>query len=546
MAAAPLPAVAAIWESIGPDGGRVDGFAQAPSDPNRMYALPHRQGVMRSTDRGLTWSHTRLPVDGDTWSLVAVCPQDPDLVLAGFEGDLLTGDDDSLCRSTDAGSSWHFVPVGPFSPRPTDLVFDPFTPNVALATFGRFSDLSIYRTTDAGLTWLPANDGLGKKQAHDIAFHPDQPGVVLAGTEGGIYRSTDHGASWGERVWPSQALSLSFSGGPPLRLWARIDGLVAYSEDGGNSFAFVNPLPDCNSAGCGPIRVLAHPTNPQIVLVSANQVKCIAACVPQVRLYGSTDAGQTWSTGWVSRAGFETEIVRSFTFDHDDPNRAYVAIGSSFVENNETGMLRTLDFGASWERWAPDVRALAIARLDRDATGNVYARRGGLRGLWKLPFASSTWEELNVPGGADPPVEYFNSPSTFEVVDGAGAILHEGARQNPSGVSYSRSTNGGITWARTELLSSAPFPEVRELAGDPGGGPNVWVWVDGDGGPDRLHRSTDAGGAFPTEEPSVPVHTALADPDDPTRLVVLERGTGRVYVTATYDEWTWQLRGPDG
>ena len=46
---------AAAWQSIGPDGGQFDGFAQSYSSPDRMYALPIRDGVWRSDDRVLSF-----------------------------------------------------------------------------------------------------------------------------------------------------------------------------------------------------------------------------------------------------------------------------------------------------------------------------------------------------------------------------------------------------------------------------------------------------------------------------------------------------------
>jgi len=50
--------VQAQWKSIGPPGGVLAGFAQAPSDPNILYAVgqAYPGSLFKSTDHGQTWN----------------------------------------------------------------------------------------------------------------------------------------------------------------------------------------------------------------------------------------------------------------------------------------------------------------------------------------------------------------------------------------------------------------------------------------------------------------------------------------------------------
>ncbi len=55
----------------------------------------------------------------------------------------------------------------------------------------------VYRSSDNGATWQQCSRGMDILDVHALAVHPRHPGTVFAGTlNGGLYQSTDHGESW--------------------------------------------------------------------------------------------------------------------------------------------------------------------------------------------------------------------------------------------------------------------------------------------------------------------------------------------------------------
>src|SRR5688500_772104 len=95
------PALAEEWAPVPIPFGTADVqvLAYAPSQTYRFYAACVRAGVYRSNDWGDTWilATRGLPYDQTVQSLL-VDPNNPDIVLAGVEGDVY--------RTDNGGASW--------------------------------------------------------------------------------------------------------------------------------------------------------------------------------------------------------------------------------------------------------------------------------------------------------------------------------------------------------------------------------------------------------------------------------------------------------
>ena len=65
----------------------------------------------------------------------------------------------------------------------------------------------IYKTINGGDTWVSITTGLGNYKVPDIIIHPSNSNVLWAATRGGVYKSTDAGATWtAERNgWPAMS-----------------------------------------------------------------------------------------------------------------------------------------------------------------------------------------------------------------------------------------------------------------------------------------------------------------------------------------------------
>lgn len=92
-------------------------------------------------------------------------------------------------------------------------------------------------TTDRGMSWLPASNGLTTANVRALATHN---GTLLAGTlGGGVFVSTDRGASWGPPGLGGRFVQALLSAGG--KVFAGTDKGVFQSTDGGSSWSQANP-----------------------------------------------------------------------------------------------------------------------------------------------------------------------------------------------------------------------------------------------------------------------------------------------------------------
>lgn len=183
------------WTQLGgglptPNVTRV-ALGRAPSNPLVLFALTAGpwnanpslaylvNGLYRSADGGTTWSGIALP-GGDIggqgfYNLnVAVDPTTPDIVyLSGVS--LWRG-----VRNTTTGA-WSFTDVGTgYHPDNHAVAFDPTDHQTIYAG----SDGGIYRTTNGGTSWDDSiNRDLCLTQFEFISQHPTSDAVVLGGTQ---------------------------------------------------------------------------------------------------------------------------------------------------------------------------------------------------------------------------------------------------------------------------------------------------------------------------------------------------------------------------
>jgi photosystem II stability/assembly factor-like uncharacterized protein len=167
------------------------GLAASPVDANVLYAATD-QGVFRSMDAGISWSHC-----SESKGIISVLVlQDGRTVLAGTS----VG---SVLRSVDGGDHWVAVSRGIPGVRVNILASRSTVPTMVYAgTDGGFAV-----SNDAGLTWKPRNIGLvattpvgsPTPRTEIAALLPDTatPGTVILSLLGqGLYITRDDGNHW--------------------------------------------------------------------------------------------------------------------------------------------------------------------------------------------------------------------------------------------------------------------------------------------------------------------------------------------------------------
>jgi len=317
-----------MWRS--PDGGRsffrpmglnsvdmlVKGFGVDPHDPRHvvagmgLVATPYSEWVAtphplhESFDGGATWT----PIEGfsprvEVWR-ITFDPTTPGRYFVGTRPA-------SIHRTQDGGKSFEKLPVETtdFCPgigltRVTSITLHPNDPQTILSTI---EIGGVRRSLDGGDTWhevmnnietAPPNGAVygefGRVDCHYSRISVGDPDLFVVSTPDGLYSSDDAGKTWVDyrlkQVFPAQyhrdiALKLD----DPNTIFIGVgddvggqDGALLITRDRGATWDTAD-LPDvCNS----PIWCFAqHPSDPDVLV----------ACTHQGMLFGSEDAGHTWT-----------------------------------------------------------------------------------------------------------------------------------------------------------------------------------------------------------------------------------------------------------
>jgi photosystem II stability/assembly factor-like uncharacterized protein len=321
-------------------------------------------------------------------------------------------------------------------------------------------------------------------------------------------------------------------------------GGVWRTDDGGHSWHNVTDG-YVRSASVG--AVVVAPSDPQVLYVGMGEA-CIRNNVyGGDGVYRSLDGGRTWQ-----HVGLEdTRHIGRIVVHPQRPDVVYVAaLGHAFGPNEERGVFRSRDGGATWERvWyvGPHVGAVDLA-MDAENPRVLYAS------LWEVrrtPYHLSS----GGPGSA-----------LYRSVDGGDTWekIHEGLPQELLGrIGLAASARPGRLWATVEAaegggiyrsddygdhwIRTSQDPELRQrpwyfnhLTADPVDPDTVWATNF------HLWRSTDGGVTF-QEVPAAHVdhHALWIDPRDPLRLINGHDGGAAV----SYDggrTWSTILNQPTG
>ena len=336
--------------------------------------------------------------------------------------------------------------TSPTSGRVSALAVDPRDNNVVYAGA---AEGGIWKTTDGGASWTPLTDDQPSIATGSIAIDPANPDTIYVGTGeqnfsgdsyygAGILKSTDAGATW-----------------------TNIPGTFGRDHIGAIS---VQP------GGTG-------------VVLCSSQVSGI---------WRSRDGGVTWAPVLL---GTGTSVF----FDAADANSAYAALGAT-SGSTRNGIYHSSDGGATWKAVngsggsavpsGTTVGRITVA-IAPSAPGTLYAQvediatgtSGNLLGIWKTTDAGATWSKLPI-------------PASQMLLWGNAAWYYNTIRVHPSnpdvvwsgGLQILRSTDGGQTWAAlaqagTNGVSTHVDFHALEFAGD-----GTKLYMGNDGG---VYSTTD-------------------------------------------------------
>jgi photosystem II stability/assembly factor-like uncharacterized protein len=312
---------------------------------NSQRSVGYGDGVYKSIDGGRSWTNVGLK-NSEHIAKIAIDPRDSDTVFVAAQGPLWgPGSDRGLYKTVDGGKTWNKILSINDDTGVTDFVQDPRDPNLMLAaSYQRrrhvFTlvdggpDCAIHRSTDGGKSWTKARAGLPTVDMGRIglAMAPTDPDTIYATIEatdkqGGIFRSTDRGATWEKRnPYDQQAQYYAHLVVDPKnkdRLYV-MGVLIQVSDDGGktlrplggrfahvdNHEIWIDPRdPDYYLVGCdgGVYESFDRAANwrhaANLPVTQFYDVTCEQTDTPFYRVYGGTQDNTTLGGPAHSRAG---------------------------------------------------------------------------------------------------------------------------------------------------------------------------------------------------------------------------------------------------
>lgn len=320
-------------------GSELGWLAVNPANPSH-WVLTDWYALYRSPDSGHSW---QLAIDGIEMTVahaVAGDPTNPNLVHLGLA-------DVGYFRSTDGGATFQLNKNG-ISNNIKHIAVSPSRPSRLYAVGPRewhWHANQVFVSDDSGESWrrspMTGLPDMKDRRCNTIAVHPARPDeawLVLDGPvrpeKGGVWRSTDAGASW---TWLGAGLPEGaglfrtdiWVAGPEIAV--STDGsALAGSDDTGRLFAFDpqtarwNEIPRLSPDG-GVNAVAADPSAPGRYYVARKEGG----------LWRSDNAGRDWSR--VSALN-----TWSFAIDPRDPRRLAL--------NGDAGIHLSADAGRTWRR----------------------------------------------------------------------------------------------------------------------------------------------------------------------------------------------------
>jgi photosystem II stability/assembly factor-like uncharacterized protein len=380
--------------------GRI-GFAIAPTDPSRLYAIvesPSRGGVYRSGDAGEHWirvnSEERVYGRGSDFAEVQVDPRDREVIFVA---------NTSVYRSVDGGSTFTAIKGSPGGDDYHTIWINPLNPDIMLLA----ADQGAVVTVNGGRTWSSwynqptaqfyhvitdhqfpysvyggqqesgsagvasrGNDGritfrdwhpVGADEWAYVAPDPLHPDTIYGGKVTRFRKSTGQvqnvapEAIRSGRYRTLRTAPLVFSPAEPHTLYFAAN-VVFKTTTGGESWDIISPdlsreLPEV-PPNIGIFRTPEMATQPRrgtIYALSPSPLRegILWAGTDDGYVHLTTDGGSSWKnvtppalTPWSKVAGIEG--------GHFDPATAYMAVNRIRLDDMRPHIYRTHDGGKSW------------------------------------------------------------------------------------------------------------------------------------------------------------------------------------------------------
>ena len=333
--------------------------------------------------------------------------------------------------------------------------------------------------------------------------------------------------------------------GDPLTYYmGTVGGGVWKTTDAGTTWTNITDDADFGTSSVGAIAVAESDPNVVYVGMGEHAIRGVMTSHGD-GVYKSTDAGRTWTHMGLER----TRSISRIRVHPNDPELVYVAAqGAPYGANEERGIYRSRDGGATWEKilYVDEDSGASDLAMDMTNPRILYAafwdhRRlpwqvvsgGAGSGFWKSTDGGDTWTEINA--GLPEPM----GKTAIDVSRANSDRLWAMVEADPGGGLF-RSDDAGRTWT---LVSDDWTIRARawyyiEVYADPQDEETVYVMNA------PFMKSVDGGRTF--ENVSVPhgdQHDLWIDPNDNRVMINANDGGANVSFNGG-DSWSTQQNQP--
>jgi photosystem II stability/assembly factor-like uncharacterized protein len=336
------------WVSVGPPGGDVRSLAADPRDPRLVY-LGSADGVLyRSEDAGGRWER---PSPGFPRRGVSL-----DDLVVGADGTLFVGfwplegeEGGGVARSDDGGRTFRLL-SGLAGEGVRALAMAPGDTRVLVAG----TQSGVHRSEDAGASWRRISpEGHPEiRNVNSVAIDPRDDRVVYVGTWHLPWKTADTGASWrpvrSGMIADSDVMTLSFDRRDPDTVFATACTGIYRSRNGGGLWSRLRGIP----AASRRTRAFAQdPSRPDTLYAGTTE-----------GLWRSVDGSSSW--GLLTARELVVNAVLPLP-------GGVVLLGGEGV-----GVLRSTDDGRTWAASNEGFSSRFVTRLLSTPGGRVLAGIG--------------------------------------------------------------------------------------------------------------------------------------------------------------------------
>lgn len=398
-----------------------------------------------------------------------------------------------------ATNGW--TPVGPQGGS-TEISVVASAPSVLWLRGGQTG--GVYRSTNGAASWGQLDSLPQSAIRSRVGAAPSNANVAWVSTIGGVYKTIDGGTSWVFAAGVDQVLPVVDQDDPNI-VYLAPQGSAALlrTVNGGGSFVSLAALVSVED-------LILEPGPSQVMFVADSS-----------GIQKSLDGGATFSP---ANSGLPAgPFIHDLEMDPSNPNVIFAA------GNGSPGVFKSTNGGASWAVAGTGLPSSGFARVTIDPlASNVVYAGGSSFGLYKSVDGGASWALVSgVPTG-----------SPLHGAAGSGAIFLEGLGVN-------KSTDGGSSWLSSDAGLHAVH--VRKIIIDPTNAAVMYASSVQYG----VSKSLDAGQTWATMNSGlfgVGMNALAIDPSNPATLYAGAGNScfGVFKTTNAATSWSAASSGMDG